>query len=152
QGGHQAADLEPDHDEALRHLQAERLVRATAQPGWLEVETYHDQIRKAVVEAMSPERQRKLHRALPEALANEQGSNPEVVALHAEAAGGLTELAAQYYEQAADLASKALAFERAALLYGKALDLGSAPPEKARQLHERRGNALANAGRGEEAA
>ena len=100
----------------------------------------------------------------PEALTAAQPSSssgaswgPEAVAVHLQAAGDL-EQAAHYMVLAADQAAEALAFDRAARLYREALALQdeiggtSGPHADARGVLARLAPALANAGRGAEAA
>jgi hypothetical protein len=132
-------------------LQAARLLRGTAAEGRDEVETYHDRIREAVVAGLAPEALRGHHRQLAEALQAAGRADLEPLALHYEGAEDPGR-AAEYYARAADRAAEALAFDRAADLYRRALGLrpGAGTPTNA--LRAKRGDALANAGRGGEAA
>src|SRR4029077_21140515 len=70
---------------------------------------------------------------------------------HFQGAGEL-ERAASHFERAAEEATEALAFDRAATLYRLALELGPDDATTARRLRAARGGALASAGRGDEAA
>ncbi len=79
------------------------------------------------------------------------GADFETLAVHFEAAGK-PEMAGRYYAEAAANAAKALAFDRAAKLYRQALELWPTPGEAGRSLRVELGDALANAGRGVEAA
>ncbi|MBV8318914.1 MAG: hypothetical protein JOZ53_28590, partial [Planctomycetaceae bacterium] len=132
-------------------MRSHRLIRGTG-PGSLdEVETYHDRIRETVVNSIPAERRRGWHRGLARALEAAGGADPETLAVHFEAVGD-AEMAGHYYGQAADEASEALAFDRAATLYRRALELRPARDAEGRRLRIGLGDALANAGRGGEAA
>ena len=65
---------------------------------------------------------------------------------------GDTARACEYYSEAADQAAAALAFDHAARLYRIALELHQGTPAQAGVLWRKLGDALANAGRGSEAA
>jgi eukaryotic-like serine/threonine-protein kinase len=107
------------------------------------LEPYHDRVRAAV--QLAPERLKELHQRLAEALTD--SAEPETLAIHWQGAGN-RDAAARYAEKAADDALEALAFDRAARLYRLALELGR--PD--RRLATCLGEALANCGRGVEAA
>ena len=146
-----AADLEKEGESVLAVLRAAHLVRTRSALARNEIETYHDRIRDAVVARLSPETLRECHHRLASALLASGRSDPETLAMHHLGAGD-AESAAEYAAVAAAKASEALAFDRAAGLYRFALNLrGSAAPERAR-LEVHLGDALANAGRGAEAA
>ena len=131
------------------------LVR-TSGPGAEElVEPYHDRVRDAVLARMQPPDAVAWHEALLRVLRTTRGVEPERLAAHLECVGD-TEQAAVHLAEAADLAAAALAFDRAAGLYDRALRLrlGSSQPADVgalRELMARLGIALANAGRGREA-
>ena len=147
----QAADL-PAVDEAAAALRHGHLVRTRGSDRGEEIEPYHDRIREAVVANLSADRLRFLHRRLALALESSDAPDPETLALHFQEAGENSR-AATYAVTAATRASEALAFDRAARLYRLAIDLGAAEDRAARrELHMRLGDALANAGRGGEAA
>lgn len=140
----------PEHD-ALASLRAARLVRTTKRAGRELVEAYHDRIREVLVGRMGDTSVRARHHAL--AVGHEAAgiTDPEAMAFHFEASGD-ADRAARYSEVAADRAAEALAFEQAAKLYQQALQLRQHPPALTSSLRKRLGDALANAGRGADAA
>ncbi len=77
--------------------------------------------------------------------------DPEILAIHYRGAGQTVQ-ACEYYSIAADQAAAALAFDRSARLFRVAIELHQGPPVQAGALWRRLGDALANAGRGNEAA
>ena len=113
------------------------------------IEPFHDRVRKAVLAHLDEARLRAHHRRLAEALARSDEHQLEANAVHWDAAGEPAR-AGELAERAASAAATALAFGRAARLYRMALALCDAG-EHAR-LWGRLGEALANDGRGGEAA
>src|SRR6266542_776686 len=147
----QAADL-PAEEEAAAALRHGHLVRTRGSDRGDQIEPYHDRIREAVIANLSADRLRFLHRRLALALEASDAPDPEALALHFQEANENAR-AATYAVTAAKRASETLAFDRAARLYRLALDLGAAEDRAARrELRVRLGDALANAGRGAEAA
>jgi len=146
-----AADLGALGFSGLALLRAQHLIRGTGLGSLDEVETYHDRIRETVVNHLGAERRRELNRRLARELEQAGGADPETLGVHFEGAGELAR-AGHYYALSADEASKALAFDRAVKLYRRALELGPADPAAARRIRTRLGDALANVGRGVEAA
>src|SRR5262249_9005866 len=130
-----------------------RLIRSTGRALADEIETYHDRIRETVVNRLKPEVTREHHRRLALAIEASGAADPEVLGVHF-LGSEQPERAAEYLARAADQAAEALAFERAAGLYRRALDLGpdTASPATSHRLQVRLGDALSNAGRGAEAA
>jgi eukaryotic-like serine/threonine-protein kinase len=112
------------------------------------LETSHDRIRETVATTLDGERLRARHLGLARALAGSERADPEAAFQHFRAAGD-EDSARQYALQAADAADRALAFLRAAALYRAAIALRAAAPDV---LYAKLGDALANAGRGAEAA
>jgi hypothetical protein len=94
---------------------------------------------------------RATHRRLAEVLEASGRANAEALATHFEGAGEAARAGA-YYGSAAARATEALAFDRAARLYRKALELRPGDAAAQRSLRSRLAEALANAGRGGEAA
>ncbi len=147
----QAAVLHSGAGEALAELRSHRLVRQLATAGRHEVETYHDHIREAVVGVLDDDSLRRIHRSLALALESSGRAEPETLAAHFEATAEI-ERANEYAISAAERAEKALAFERAARLYRRALDRFADDAAERFRLRVRLGAALANAGRSHEAA
>jgi eukaryotic-like serine/threonine-protein kinase len=146
-----AAGLGADGLASLAVLRAGHLVRTAGQRSLDDVEVYHDRIRETVVKHLSPEALKTWHGELARELECAGDADSETLAVHFEAAGQ-PEMAGRYYAGAAANAAKALAFDRAAKLYRQALDLWPTPGEAGRSLRVELGDALANAGRGLEAA
>ncbi len=146
-----AAGLGPDGFDSLALLRAESLVRGKGTGILDEVEAYHDRIRETVVRRLSDEARASWNRQLAEVLEESEASDPETLAIHLEEAGQPAK-AARYYEKAAQNAVDALAFDRAAKLYRRVVELRPDQDEAGRVLRSRLAVALANAGRGAEAA
>ena len=148
-----AAALEGGAEPALAALRAAHLARTRTQTGSSreEIETYHDRIREVVLARLGPEEIRAEHARLAAALESSGRVDPEVLAAHHELAGD-TARAAEYALAAAMNADEALAFDRAARLYRVALALDPVVDGGRRALVVRLAEALANAGRGAEAA
>src|SRR5207244_12444142 len=114
-----------------------------------ELDCYHDRVRQTVLGSRSGEALRDRHARLARALEGAPARDLERLAQHFGAAGDRRR-AASYAALAADQAAAALAFDRAARLYGEALE--AADVAERRSLLVRLGDALAGAGRGVEAA
>jgi hypothetical protein len=142
-----AAGMPEGHRE-VDVLRAERLLRVST-PGEREreLECYHDKIREGVSAAMSPLRVRELAAGLAGALSNAAGTDPELLTRCLEEAGA-PEAAGAQAAKGADAALEGLAFDRAARLYDKALELGTFDEARLQELRVSRANAFARAGRG----
>jgi predicted ATPase len=136
---------------ALATLRSGRLVRLTTPGERDEIETYHDRIRSAVLAHLSPSCLELHHRQLALALEESGNADPEVLAVHLQGSRAF-DRAGEYFAAAAERAAMALAFDRAAELYRSALDLQPKKGDDEQRLRTRLGDALANAGRGAEAA
>ena len=132
-------------------LRVAHLVRTTGTRGTDFIEPYHDRVRAAVLTHLSDTTARAQHRRLALALEASKHADPEALALHWREAGERAR-AAEYAAQAAQKAARALAFDRAAQLYGDCLALGRTHDDAGHDLRVLRADALANAGRGAEAA
>lgn len=148
---HEAAELRSEARRALATLRVARLVKTTG-PGEHDlVESYHDRIRELVTKALPREAQRACHQRLAATLEASGRADPEALGVHFEGAGQ-PEKAGQYYAVAGQRASEALAFDRAARLLRRSLELRPLDGEAGATLRASLGDALANAGRGLEAA
>jgi hypothetical protein len=136
---------------ALDALHKGRLVRSTGLADDDVVETYHDRIRETVVSQLAAAAVTDYHRRWAGVLQQSGRADPEVLGIHYQASGD-GQRGGECYACAAAQAFEALAFERAAKLYRQALELcGPAGPDS-RRLRIGLADALANAGRGAEAA
>jgi serine/threonine protein kinase len=143
-----------DERHALATLKAGRLVRGKGLADREDVETYHDRVREAVVARLEAEVLRDRHGQLARVLEGAEHADSEEVGAHLLAADEPGR-AAGYFARAAARAADALAFDRAVTLYRLAINLrldAQTGAEEIRSLRRRLGDALANAGRGAEAA
>lgn len=132
-------------------LRVEHLVRTNGMRATDLVEPFHDKVRVAVRAHLSAEELRKHHRRLALALERAEGTDPALLSLHWFESGEL-ERAGTYAQSAAERAYRALAFDRAAELYARALELLKLEPPQQNALRASLGDALSKAGRGGEAA
>jgi eukaryotic-like serine/threonine-protein kinase len=109
---------------ALGALRAAHLIRSAGAGAGDPIEPAHERVRGAVAAAVDPAQRRALHARLGALLAEHPLAlaRPELVADHLEA-GGDDARALGYVETAAAQAWEALAFDRAAQLYRRALQL-----------------------------
>ncbi|HLK36444.1 MAG TPA: protein kinase [Polyangiaceae bacterium] len=112
------------------------------------IETAHDRVRQTVFASLGDAQRRARHLALAHALSSSDGADPEAAFVHFREAGE-AERARDYALRAAEAADRGLAFSLAASLYRAAIAAGAGP---AGPLYAKLGDALANAGRGAEAA
>ncbi|HEX3312714.1 MAG TPA: AAA family ATPase, partial [Streptosporangiaceae bacterium] len=129
----------------VRDLQVDRLVLSRRDGDALSIEPYHDQIRRAVIGGMEPQRQRACHRSIAETLERLAPEASEPLVVHWRAAGEAGRAGAHAI-RAGHHARRVLAFDRAATYYQTALDLS---PNAGSQgdLHRWHAEALAGAGR-----
>ncbi|MEO8493945.1 MAG: protein kinase [Planctomycetota bacterium] len=145
-----AADLE-EQPTSIELLKESRLVRSLPSVLRPEIEVWHDRIREAVVREISSEVWQQHHFRLAVVLEQTKSGDLERLAMHFKEAQ-LFERACEYYALAADRAARSLAFERAAQFYRHAIE-SAAPDQPQRRLWQTHlGDALANAGRGADAA
>ncbi len=118
-----AAGLEGDERPLIAALQAAHLVRSSGSVGV--VDLYHDRIREGLVGRVEVAGVRSMHQRLAATLLERGIDDPEALFFHYRSAGEV-DLAGEQAALAARKASDALAFDRAALFYLRALDLGGA--------------------------
>jgi serine/threonine protein kinase/tetratricopeptide (TPR) repeat protein len=147
----EAGQITSDDRVILPALRAARLIRDTTTSGSDAIDTYHDHVRECIRARLPQDSQRNYHRRLAEVLQKSPKSDNEILAVHFDGAG-MPQRAASCYRSAASGAAKALAFDHAARLYERALQLKSWSNRRRCVIGLRRGDALANAGRGAEAA
>ena len=111
------------------------------------IEPYHERVRAAVVTRLSHAERVACHQRLALALEAARWPDGEALSFHWASAGRPTR-AAKYAVAAAHQAAEALAFDRAAACWDRALQLTPATDPKRRSLRVRLAEALANAGRG----
>jgi hypothetical protein len=136
---------------ALALLRSGRYTRGSGSADLKTIEIYHDHIRETVVARLDAQDQIAIHGRLAQTLEAAGGADPEVLGAHFEGAGESAR-ASHYYSLAAAGAGETLAFDRSARLYRQALRLHVPQGEAGRRLRVGLATALANAGRGAEAA
>jgi serine/threonine protein kinase/tetratricopeptide (TPR) repeat protein len=143
-----AAGVSGDSLSLLTTLRSSQFVRSSgAEYG---VEVYHDRIGETLAAGLDEGERKQIHRRLAQAIEARGFDDPE--SLYQDYLGaGETERAALHAEAAAKKAATALAFDRAALYFRRAIDLKPEAPNLD-ELKIGLGDALANAGRPAEAA
>jgi hypothetical protein len=132
---------------ATRTLRAERLARV-ARPGTLS--SYHDRLRRVLLEGLPEARVKALHLALASAQELEPEPDPAQIAFHL-AAAGASERARPWLLRALELARGRAAFGQA-IDHASALLAGASEPAERRELLSTRAELLGFLGRGREAA
>jgi eukaryotic-like serine/threonine-protein kinase len=143
-----AAGLSGDPLQLMTSLRAAQFVRSSGTE--YSIEVYHDRIGETLVSLLDDGERRQIHRRLAQAIEARGLDDPE--SLYEDYRGaGETDRAASHAEAAARKAASALAFDRAALYFRRAIEL---KPQAANviELKIGLGEALANAGRPAEAA
>ncbi|MDB4969703.1 MAG: Serine/threonine-protein kinase PknA [Myxococcales bacterium] len=132
-------------------LRAANLVRTTGTRPSDFIEPYHDRVRATMQAHRTGAELRRAHERIAIGLESTGRGDPEALAMHWQGAGEVDKAAA-YAGQAAERATKALAFDRAAQLYRQTLVLRPPGAPDVPTLQVRLGDALAQTGRGREAA
>jgi serine/threonine protein kinase/tetratricopeptide (TPR) repeat protein len=132
-------------------LRLAKLVQTTGVRKRDRIELFHDRVRRAVLAHLGPAQRRTYHERLALAFEGSLRAAPELLAIHWGGAGDQGK-AFHYTRRAAREAERALAFDRAARLYRRCLDLLPADSRDGTAIRTRLGDALVNAGRGAEAA
>ena len=135
---------------ALYRLCRDHLLRKSMVRGQWSLESYHDRIRQIVLGLLNADVLRDLHGRIAEALRTRPSVDAQVLVEHYLGAGNRP-AAAEYALIGGRNAAERLAFDRAAELFGLAVDLRERGAEDWPLLKEE-AQALANAGRTEEAA
>ncbi|HTJ43243.1 MAG TPA: protein kinase [Kofleriaceae bacterium] len=134
----------------LTALREQSLIRTTGPSPSDAVDAYHARVRDAVLAHLAADLRRVLHATLAARLEGEASIDSEAVAEHWVEAGEPAR-ALGFWIEAAEEATLALAFDRAARLYRRALEICDDAP-RAHRLRMALGQALADGGRGAEAA
>jgi serine/threonine protein kinase/tetratricopeptide (TPR) repeat protein len=143
-----AAGLEDDDSEILGALRRAQFVRSGGTSYGVEI--YHDRIGETLASLLGDDERRQIHRRLAQAVEARGLDDPE--ALYEDYLGaGDEDRAAGHAVDAARKAASALAFDRAALYYRRAIELKPGASNLV-DLKIRLGDALANAGRPAESA
>jgi hypothetical protein len=145
-----AADV-PAPEAALVLLRSEHLLRARETERGAEFEAYHDRIREIVVRSLEADELLTCHVRLATALEAQGLADAELLAEHFSGARDSAR-AAHYTIIAGEQAEQALAFDRAARLYRRALDLLPTQANQRALCLVSFARALTNAGRSTEAA
>jgi eukaryotic-like serine/threonine-protein kinase len=143
------AGLSGDERPLVALLEAEHWLRPASSVE--RVEVYHDRLRRELASLIEPTRLPNIHLRLANAIEARRSDDPEALYEHYAEAGEL-ECARSCAIRAGDKAAHALAFERAAWFYRRALELVPDSRADAGRLYSRLGDALANAGRIRDAA
>jgi len=143
-----AAGIAGDSQPLLTALRAGQFVRSSGTEYGIEL--YHDRIGETLVSLLDDSERRQIHRRLAQAIEARGLDDPESLYEDYRGAGEM-DRAASHAEAAAHKAAGALAFDRAALYFRRAIELEPQAPNLV-DLKIGLGDALANAGRPAEAA
>ncbi|MHC4956504.1 MAG: serine/threonine-protein kinase [Planctomycetota bacterium] len=110
------------------------------------LEPYHDRLRESLARSVGADGKRDIHLRLAQTLVQSGVDDPESLFEHFHAAGRRQD-ALEHAVRAADRASEALAFDRAARLYGHGLELTDKGDPQRAELLLALAESLSNAGR-----
>jgi len=144
-----AAELSGDELPLVSSLRAAQFLRTGGAEHTLEL--YHDRIRLTLASQLEPKKVTQIHRRLAQAIEGRGIDDPEALFEHYLGAGERVR-AATHAAVAARKAAGALAFDRAAGFYRRALELAPARGAELVELKRGLADALVNAGRPAEAA
>jgi len=136
-----------DFPQQIAFLRVAHLASISGGRGSDTIEPYHDKVRAAVVANLDEATRRECHRRLAIALETSARADAEALATHWQRAGEPAR-GAKFAVKAAEQASEALAFDRAANLYALALELTPTSDPERRALSSKLGDAFRDAGRG----
>jgi serine/threonine protein kinase len=146
-----AAGVRSEGRAFLHALRGLRLIRVRDMGTSQLLEVYHDRVREGVLASLDPAERVRIHRDLLAVL--EQQPDSDAGWLHALALGAAQPAAAlRHGLLAAERAESALAFERAAELYQRCIELSGASSADTVKLRLRLAEALARSGHGVRAA
>ena len=132
----------PQRSDVL-HLIHSGLLRSVADDdGSEQYVVFHDRVRETIVGRLSPERRYRRHEQLADGLVGRGAAVADRLAVHFEAIGNLAS-AAEFTRIAADHAFDNLAFDQAAVLYGRLFDLLQVPVVEEYSLRLRLAECLA---------
>lgn len=148
----EAAGLGTNGQDSLEQLRSagSRLIRTTG-PNRDKLDTYHDRVRETVLRHLTPECRQDYHRRIACVLESSSLADPEALATHWQGAGEPMR-AGEHAARAAARAEDALAFDQAAALYEFAMKRLPHHMVSEQDIGTKLARALANAGRGVEAA
>ena len=141
---YQAAELSGDELPLVSSLRAAQFLRTGGAEHTLEL--YHDRIRHTLASQLDPKKVTQIHRRLAQAIEGRGIDDPEALFEHYLGAGERVR-AATHAAVAARKAAGALAFDRAAGFYRRALELAPARGAELVELKRGLADALVNAGR-----
>lgn len=146
----EAAGLLPDAHTSVLALRDAFLLRQDGSGGGETIAPYHDKIAEAIKRLLGDDERRAIHRSIAETLERCAPEDADALYVHWDGAGERSR-AGECAFRAAEHAASALAFERAAELYERAIALELASVDHPALL-ERAAVAHANHGRGKESA
>ena len=146
-----ASGLEQIEPRSMKLLTAGHFIRSSGTGFGDEVATFHDRVRHSVTAHVGPAAKREIYRKLAISLETDPAAERETIADCFFKADENSK-AAEYYIIAAGIAEGALAFLRAAMLYRRAIELHRNGGVDQLELQRKLADALANGGRGTEAA